>query len=373
MKTEKFKNYLNDLLATADIGINGEHPWDLTVYNDEFYAKVFSDGSVGVGEAYVEKWWDCSQLDEFFARVLSANLESKIRANWKLLTDILLTKIFNHQTQALAFNNGQRHYDLGNDIFVNMLDKRMVYTCGYWKNATTLDEAQENKLDLTCKKLNLKPGMHILDIGCGWGSFAKFAAEHYSVKVTGITVSKQQLELGKKLCAGLLVELKLMDYRDLNEQYDAIVSLGMFEHVGYKNYRAYMEIANRCLNDDGLFLLHTIGSNTSLTTTDPWMNKYIFPGSMLPSMKQIGEAIDGIFIMEDCHNFGADYDRTLVAWHDNFIANWGLLSGKYDEKFYRMWKYYLLMCAGAFRARRNQLWQIVFSKKGARGGYSSVR
>ncbi|MBI3258307.1 MAG: cyclopropane fatty acyl phospholipid synthase [Ignavibacteriae bacterium] len=373
METEKLKSSLNELLASAGISINGKNPWDIIVNNDEFYSRVFTNGSLGAGEAYVDKWWDCPQLDEFFARLLSANLENKIRANWKLLTEILLTKIFNRQTQALAFDNGQRHYDLGNDIFISMLDKRLTYTCGYWKNASNLEEAQENKLHLTCKKLNLRPGMKVLDIGCGWGSFAKFAAENYSVHVTGITVSEQQVELGRKLCAGLPVELKLMDYRNLDEKFDAIVSIGMFEHVGYKNYRTYMQIVQNCLKDDGLFLLHTIGSNTSLTTTDPWMNKYIFPGSMLPSMQQIGKAIDGLFVLEDCHNFGTDYDKTLVAWHDNFVANWDKLKDKYDEKFFRMWKYYLLMCAGAFRARRNQLWQMVFSKNGVQGGYDSIR
>ena len=373
MKTERLKSSLNELLASAQISINGKNPWDIIVNNDEFYSKVFSSGSLGAGEAYVEKLWDCKQLDEFFTRVLESNIEKKIKTNWKLVTEIFLAKIFNKQTQALAFDNGQKHYDLGNDIFINMLDKRLTYTCGYWKNAANLDEAQEHKLDMTCRKLSLHSGMKVLDIGCGWGSFAKFAAEKYSVHVTGITVSEQQIELGRKMCAGMPIELKLMDYRDLNEKYDAIVSIGMFEHVGYKNYRKYMQIVQKCLKDEGLFLLHTIGNSTSLTSTDPWMNKYIFPGSMLPSIQQIGKAIDGLFVLEDCHNFGADYDKTLVAWHNNFVSNWDNLKDKYDEKFFRMWKYYLLMCAGAFRARKNQLWQMVFSKNGVPGGYNSIR
>lgn len=373
MKTQKLKTDINGLLLLAGIHVNGNNPWDIKVCNEKFYARVMADGSIGIGEAYVEDWWDCLQLDEFYCRVLNANLEDRVKANWRILTAIFLAKIFNRQTRTLAFHNGQKHYDLGNDLFKQMLDKRMVYTCGYWKDAATLDEAQEKKLELTCRKLNLQPGMHVLDIGCGWGSFAKFAAENYGVKVTGITVSAEQVEMGRKLCAGLPIEIKLMDYRSLNEKFDCIVSLGMFEHVGYKNYRRYMQIASRCLKDDGLFLLHSIGSNTSVTFIDPWINKYIFPGGMLPSIKQIGQAFEGLFVMEDWHNFSADYDKTLVAWHDKFVSNWDTLKDKYDEKFFRMWKYYLLMCAGSFRSRKNQLWQIVLSKNGIPGGYVSIR
>ncbi len=249
----------------------------------------------------------------------------------------------------------------------------MTYTCAYWKDAATLDYAQENKLDLTCRKLALKPGMHVLDIGCGWGSFAKFAAENYGVKVTGITVSKEQVELGKKMCEGLPVDLRLMDYRELTQTFDHIVSLGMFEHVGYKNYRSYMKVVHSCLKDEGLFLLQTIGSNLSSTFTDPWINEYIFPDSLLPSISQIGKSIEGLFVMEDWHNFSADYDRTLMAWQNNFTSRWEELKDKYDSRFFRMWNYYLLSCAGAFRSRKNQLWQIAFSKNGIKGGYTSVR
>ena len=268
---------------------------------------------------------------------------------------------------------GEHHYDKGNDLYKAMLDKRLTYTCGYWKKAKTLDQAQEAKLDLVCKKLNLKPGQKILDIGCGWGSFAKYAAEKYKVKVVGITVSKEQIAFAKKLCKGLPIEIRLQDYRDIREKFDHIVSLGMFEHVGVKNYRKYMKVVHRCLKDDGLFLLHTIGRNKSLTTSDPWAEKYIFPNSMLPSIKQIGESIEELFVMEDWHNFGTDYDKTLMAWFTNFRKNWNKIKKNYDERFYRMWKYYLLASAGLFRARKGQLWQIVLSKKGVPKGYNSIR
>jgi cyclopropane-fatty-acyl-phospholipid synthase len=215
--------------------------------------------------------------------------------------------------------------------------------------------------------------MKVLDIGCGWGSFAKFAAERYGVSVVGVTVSKEQVALAQELCAGLPVEIILQDYREIKGQFDAIVSLGMFEHVGDKNYRVYFDVARRCLKDGGLFLLHTIGKSVSSRVTDAWIDKYIFPNGVLPSVKQIVSAIEGIFVMEDWHNFGPDYDKTLMVWHQNFEAHWPELKKNYSERFYRMWRYYLLACAGAFRSRSIQLWQIVLSKDGVKGGYISIR
>jgi cyclopropane-fatty-acyl-phospholipid synthase len=254
-----------------------------------------------------------------------------------------------------------------------MLDKRMNYSCGYWIDADTLDKAQENKLELICRKLYLKPGMRVLDIGCGWSAFGKYAAEKYHVKVIGITVSREQAELGRKLCENLPVEIRLSDYRDLNEKFDRIVSIGMFEHVGYKNYKTFFKIANKCLNDDGLFLLHTIGNIKSEKTINPWVQKYIFPNGMLPSIAQVGKATENLFVMEDWHNFGTDYDKTLMAWYDNFIANWDKIKNKYSERFLKMWKYFLLSSAGSFRARYRQCWQIILSKNGQPGGYRSIR
>ncbi|MCK5320717.1 cyclopropane fatty acyl phospholipid synthase [Candidatus Parcubacteria bacterium] len=369
----KFKAAMQELLSSADIKINGNNSWDIKVNNEKFYKRVLSQGSFGLGESYMDGWWDCERLDEFFFRILRAKLEYKIKKNPLLLSRFLLAKLINFQSKSRAFNIGEKHYDIGNDLYENMLDKRMTYTCGYWKNAKNLDVAQENKLDLTCRKIGLKPGMKVLDIGCGWGSFAKYAAEKYGADVTGITVSKKQVELGNILCKNLPVKIKLQDYRDVNEKFDRVVSLGMFEHVGYKNYREYMKVACRCLKDDGLFLLHTIGGERSVVATNPWVNKYIFPGGILPSIKQIAEAIEDVFVMEDWHNFGAHYDKTLMAWHNNFCANWNNIKMNYDDRFKRMWKYYLLSFAGSFRSRKNQLWQIVLSKNGVLGGYDSIR
>ncbi|WP_343699922.1 cyclopropane fatty acyl phospholipid synthase [Chitinophaga sp.] len=363
------KDIITQLFASAGITVNGHNSWDIQVHNEHFYPQVLAAGSLGLGESYMSNWWDSPRLDEFFHRLLRGELDKKARKSLAIKGEILISRLFNRQNPAKAYSNAVRHYDLGNDLFSQMLDQRMVYTCGFWRNAQTLNEAQEYKLDLTCRKLQLKPGMHVLDIGCGWGSFAKYAAEKYQVKVTGITLSKEQAELGRQLCKGLPVDIQLMDYRQLRQQYDAIASLGMFEHVGLKNYRVYMQTVFNCLKEEGLFLLHTIGSNNSTAYIDPWINKYIFPHSLLPSIRQIGKAIEGLFVMEHWENFSVDYDKTLSAWFENFSSNWNKLKARYDDTFYRMWKYYLLSCAGSFRARKNQLWQLVLSKKGVEGGY----
>ncbi|MFO7965332.1 MAG: cyclopropane fatty acyl phospholipid synthase [Desulfobacterales bacterium] len=369
MNYNRLKNHVVELLGATGITVNGKNPWDIQVNHEDFYRRVLTHGSLGLGESYMENWWECDQLDDFFYRVLRHDIEREVKKNPALIMDILLSRTINRQSRRRAFQVGERHYDLGNDLFRGMLDRRMAYSCGYWKDAVSLDEAQEKKLDLVCRKLGLKAGMKLLDIGCGWGSFAKYAAETYPVEVIGITVSKEQAEFGKTMSRSLPVDIKLQDYRSISGKFDRVVSIGMFEHVGYKNYADFMKIVHKHLTDDGLFLLHTIGGNASVTSVNPWMNKYIFPNGMLPSMKQIGKAAEGLFVMEDWHNFGADYDKTLMAWHRNFEH----IKSAYDDRFYKMWKYFLLSCAGAFRARNIQLWQIVFSKKGLVGGYTSIR
>jgi cyclopropane-fatty-acyl-phospholipid synthase len=374
MSYNNAQDLIVSLLAEVDVKVNGQRPWDIKVHNDDLYQRIVMSGSLGLGEAYMDGWWDCDQLDELFYRILKADLGAKVK------NDINLTLIFNTLKNAIlmghrakAFKVGERHYDTGNDLFRAMLDKRLVYTCGYWKEAQDLDEAQEAKLELVCQKIGLKSGMRVLDIGGGWGSFAKYAAEKHGASVVNVTISKEQVVLANELCKGLPVENRLQDYRDVNEKFDAIVSLGMFEHVGPRYYREYTNVVHRCLSEDGLFLLHTIGRNYSRGGSEPWISKYIFPNSALPSAKLIAEAIEERFVMEDWHNFGTYYDKTLMAWHANFEKHWPELKTNYSERFYRMWRYYLLCCAGSFRARNIQLWQIVLSKHGVLGGYQSVR
>mgnify|MGYP001612567848 FL=1 len=377
MTKDKFESQAQSLLNKAGIKINGKNSWDIKVNNSRIYQRVFSQGTLGLGESYMDGDWDCKQLDVFFYKVLSSKLDRDLKITLPLIINILKAKLINLQSKSRAFEIGEKHYDAGNDLYSLMLDKRLTYTCGYWEwGAKNLDKAQEDKLELTCRKLNLKPGQKILDIGCGWGSFAKYAAEKYKVKVIGITVSKEQVKLAKEICKGLDVEIRLQDYRNLdkNEKFDHIVSLGMFEHVGVKNYKEYMKVANKHLKDEGLFLLHTIGGDISSNSTDPWIEKYIFPNSMLPSIKQIAESIEGLFVMEDWHNMSANYDKTLMSWYKNISSNWNNLDKhKYNGRFRRMWEYYLLSCAAGFRARNLQLWQIILSKNGVPNGYKSIR
>lgn len=371
---------LASIFAQCGVTIDGDQPFDIRIHDERFHRRVLSMGSLGLGESYMDGWWDCTRLDEFFARILRDDIRNKVRRQWPVVRATAVAWLMNLQSPERAYDVGRHHYDAGNDLYRAMLDRRMTYSCGYWRDAYTLDAAQEAKLDLICRKLGLLPGMRVLDIGCGWGSFARFAAERHGVSVVGVTVSREQVTLARELCAGLPVEIRLQDYRQLgarvaNElhRFDRVVSIGMMEHVGYRNYAAFFDIAHRCLTEDGLLLLHTIGSRKTDVTTDPWILKYIFPNSMLPSMRQLAQAAEGRFVTEDWHSFGPDYDRTLMAWHANFEAAWPRLAGQYDERFHRMWRYYLLSCAGSFRARRNQLWQIVYSKNGIPGGYTSVR
>jgi cyclopropane-fatty-acyl-phospholipid synthase len=366
---------LRDLVAEAGIHFNGDAPWDIQVFDERVYRRVLTQGSLGFGEAYMDGLWDCHSLDQLFHRLLTVDTDEKIRgwARLRLLGDVLRHRLLNLQSNRRAFQVGERHYDIGNDVFEAMLDPSMSYSCGYWQNAADLTQAQRNKLDMICRKLELQPGERLLEIGCGWGGLARFAAEHYGVEVVGITVSKEQQKLARERCAGLPVSIELIDYRDLMGNFDKVVSVGMFEHVGPKNYDAYFDTVRRVLKPDGLFLLHTIGIYVTAPKTDAWIDKYIFPNGKLPSAKEVASVLEGRFLIEDWHNFGQDYDRTLMAWWDNFDAAWPRLASKYDERFYRMWKYYLMCCAGFFRSRQGQLWQLVLSKRERTPVYRSVR
>lgn len=348
------------VLDQAGIVLNGPNPWDIQVKDESMLLRLLTGGSLALGESYMDGKWEVEQLDEMIHRLLrspQAQKSSYLPQLWMRFKAIL----FNLQKQSRAFQVGKEHYDLGNDIYETMLDRRMVYTCGYWRNADTLDQAQEDKLELVCRKLDLKPGMRVLDIGCGWGSFAEYAAGKYGCEVVGVTVSKEQVELAEERCAGLPVSFRLQDYRDVRDQFDAIVSLGMFEHVGHKNYRTFMEVLLRCMKPESLAMLHTIGKNNSLPGVDPWIARYIFPNGEIPSLRRISHALEPELMVEDLHNFGPDYDRTLMSWYRNFDAGWEKLMDRYSERFYRMWTYYLRVCAGAFRARDLQLWQFVLS------------
>ncbi len=372
MSAKDAKSVITELFESAGVTINGNKPYDIQVYDERFYKRVIAHAFLGFGEAYMDGWWESERLDELITKLAKARLEEKIKGNWKIAWHLLRSRLFNLQKVSRAKEVGEKHYDIGNDLYERMLDKRMNYTSAYWKNSQTLDEAQEAKLELICKKLELKEGMSVLELGCGFGAFAGYAAEKYGVKVIGFTISKNQYEYAKERYKNLPVKFILDDYRSASGQYDRVISIGIMEHVGYKNYETYMKVVKRTLKPDGIGFIHTIGRNDSATTANPWLTKYIFPNGMLPSIAQLGKAMEGLFVMEDWHNFGPDYDKTLMAWYENINRAWKELPEKYDERFKRMWNFYLLSSAAGFRARETQLWQIVFTHPGRKQPNSRV-
>jgi cyclopropane-fatty-acyl-phospholipid synthase len=355
------------MLAKADIRLDGPRSWDIQLHSPDVLERIVSRGSLGLGESYMDGDWDAERLDEFFTHLLRARLDREVKP-LSLLLPVLRERVFNRQNPRRAWQVGERHYDLGNDFYQSMLGPSMTYTCGYWKNADTLDQAQEAKLELICQKLRLKPGMRLLDIGCGWGGFMAYAAARHGVECVGVTVSREQAAFARQRHPDPRLEFRLQDYRGIEGQFDAIASIGMFEHVGKKNYRTFMRVVRSCLADDGVFLLQTIGKNERAGITDPWIEKYVFPNGEIPAINHISDAMDGLLVTEDLHNFGADYDKTLMAWHSNFEAAWSRFADALGERFHRRWRYYLLSCAGAFRARDLQLWQWTLSKQGIHGG-----
>ena len=356
------------LLSSAGVTVGGSAPWDMRVHDERLWPRILRDGTLGVGEAYVDGWWDAPAPDQFFERVLRARLGDAMRETWMLVPHVVRARVLNLQSLRRATGNGRHHYDLGNDLYEAMLDRRMLYTCALWNGDGTgdddLEAAQERKLAHVCTKLGLRPGMRVLDLGCGWGGFAAYAAEHHGVHVTGFTVSEEQVRWAHQHHGHLAVDVRLGDYRQAAGTFDAVVSIGLMEHVGPKNYRAYMELVDRCLAARGVALIHTIGGNRARTQLEPWFDRYIFPGGVLPTLSQLVTAMEGLFIPEDIDNIGADYDPTLMAWWRRFDAAWPRLQARYDPRFYRIWSYYLLASAGAFRARGQQLFQIVMTRPG---------
>lgn len=373
------KQSIEHILLEGGITINGNNPWDVKVNNPKFLERLANEQSIGAGESYMDGWWDCEQLDELFFRITRLHLERKMYSKWKILGLFFLNSIVNNQCRAKAEEVAQTHYDIDNRFYELMLGKSMAYTCGYWKNAQNLDEAEFAKYDLVCRKLYLKPGDKVLEIGCGWGGLAKYMAEKYQCEVVAIDIGKNPSSYTKEHCKGLSVTVFQCDYRDTpiynagDAKFDKIVSVGVLEHIGYKNYDDFIKIVKTFLKKDGLALIHSIGGNRSVKFCDPWINKYIFPNGMIPSLQQFGKAVEDKFVIEDLQNFGAYYDKTLLAWHKNFNDNWEELSQNHNERFRRMINYYLLSCAGSFRARGMQLWQFVLSHQGIIHGYESIR
>jgi cyclopropane-fatty-acyl-phospholipid synthase len=368
------KETITGLLSLANITVNGTHPYDIQVHNEHLYERVLKKQQLGLGEAYMDGWWDAERIDQFIARLLSVDVRKRIRRiNADIARAVVSSWILNRQTQIRAKYNASHHYNIGNDLYKLMLGKRMIYSCAYWQDARTLDAAQEAKLDLICRKLYLEPGMTLLDIGCGWGGFAEYAARKYGVIVTGITPAAEQVVLARERTKDLPVTILQEDYREVTGTFNRIVSIGMVEHVGPKNLKTFFACCRNMLKDRGIMLHHQIGRNQSITFTDPWIDKYIFPGGVIPTLTQLSKAAEKQLVIEDVHNFGPYYDKTLMAWYDNFVKNYSKLRDNYDERFYRMWTYYLQSCAGAFRARHLQLNQVVMRKIEPSDVYKAIR
>ena len=372
------------LCAQADVNINGQRPWDLRIHNQQFYDRVLGDGALGLGEAYMLGWWDSDDLFTFFKRILPvARAAGRKNAGWRTTLAFITAHIFNLQTRNQSRDLADAHYNISNELFENMLGPSMAYSCGYWAQADNLNAAQVSKHELICRKLQLRKGERLLDVGCGWGGFAKYAAEMYGVDVVGVTVAEEQAQYARMQCAGLPIDIVACDYREFDSskhggRFDKVASIGMIEHVGYRNYPAFYNGVENALREGGLFLLHSIGSDVSMETADTWLTTYIFPGEVIPSIRQLGEAAEERFILHDLQNIGTHYTPTLRAWHDNFESYWSGAAVKAvrpqvwrsEKVFYRMWRYYLLSCAADFAVGDSQVWQLVYAKGHLPDGYT---
>jgi len=370
---------LQSLTAAADVQFNGSRPWDLQVHNRDLYAALLNHGSLALGDGYVRGDWDCEQLEELIARLLQAGANRPLSwsAQLKDLLQLGRDRLLNPQSMARSFIVGRRHYDIDPRVYEAMLDRNMAYSCGYWRTAGDLETAQRDKLQLVCEKLQLQPGERLLDVGCGWGALARFASDHYGVEVVGITVSKRQAAYIRERHGHRPISVAVCDYRQLStlhpEPFDKVASIGMFEHVGRRNDRVFHRAMASALKRDGLMLLHTIGSAETTHRTDAWIDRYIFPGGRLPSASQLCQGLEGQLLIQDWENFGPDYEKTLRAWWANFEQAWPSLRDDIGSDFYRFWRYYLLSCAGYFRSRQGQLWQLVLTHPGRLETYRSWR
>lgn len=341
-----FEKLIRHLLEKAEVEVNGHNPGDIQVHNPNFYRRVALRGSVGLGESYMEGWWDSERVDLFVERLLSANI--------KTMPSTTAIKHFLNFQRWRPFHIGKAHYDHGNEFYEKMLDSEMSYTAGHWDKAENLDQAQENKLELICQKLGLEDGMKILDIGCGFGAFARHATRNYGAQVTGITVSVEQAKLAREKSKDLPIDIQVVDYMDAKGEYDAIVSIEMIEAVGLRNFRKYFEKAHSMLNPCGNFLLQAITTNQSTWSSDAWLDKYIFPDGKLGSISQIVKATEGNFVVEEVDTFSPHhYPRTLQAWNTNLFGD--DIPSSSDN---RMWHYYLMICDATFTTEKNQVSQI---------------
>jgi cyclopropane-fatty-acyl-phospholipid synthase len=358
MNSENAEARVRDLLARAGVAVDGGRPWDIRVANPAFYRRALDGGSLAVGEAYADGWWEAERLDEFFHRVFKAGLHERLApspwSGWRSLAGRLFGR------------RGRTHAPeaLGSDVFRAMLGRRMSGACAYWKDARALDDADEAALELACRKLELKAGMSVLDMGSGWGAFARYAAERHGVSVVGVDISQERVQLARELCKGLPVALRVQDYEEVRGRFDRVVSLGLMEHAGAGSCRAVMAAAARCLKADGVALIHTAARNRAAGPRERWPAAGVLLEDGAPALSRLAAAAEGLFVIEDVHNLGTHYAPTLLAWHENLARRWPGLSGRYGDRLYRTLTFGLLSTAGRFRARQGQLYQIVMTRPG---------
>jgi len=353
---------LDSILSRAGVSINGNQPWDITVIDNRFYGHVLANGSLGLGESYMRQYWSTQDLEELFYRLVSSGMEEVGNRIPGRIISRIFSRGLNRQTTHKSKKNAEHHYNLGNSLFFNFLGKYKNYSCGYYKEAETLDEAQLAKLHRLCELLELKKGDRLLDVGGGWGEFAKFAADNYGCHVTSINIAEEQIKHARQYCRDANVDIVKCDYRNMTGSFNKIAVIAMFTHVGHKNYRQFMETMSRILEPGGKMIMETVGGHRSKTRCEPWTDKYIFPGGLIPSLDQIDQSIKGLFLRDSLEEFGDDYVLTLREWHSNFKRAWPKLSEEYSNSMRLMFEYFFLSVAGDFRAKDLLHYHIEFSK-----------
>ncbi|MBH8577586.1 class I SAM-dependent methyltransferase [Nostocaceae cyanobacterium CENA369] len=354
---------------------DSEEPLHLNIHNDNTYNRILTFGTLGFCEAYMDGWWDeeNNNLVELIGLLYRSNVSSKARNQ---VTIALAFKIITQRLRTLPIliqnsrKNVQHHYDLGNDFYQNFLDSTMTYSCGYrLREADSLEQMQLQKYELICQKLALQPGESLIDIGCGWGGMLIYAAEHYGISGTGITLSVEQAKLAQEQIEyrglGDRIKIIIADYREVQGQFNKFVSIGMFEHVGKGNFATFMQKASRLLTANGVGLLHTIVTQSN-ERNGAWVDKYIFPGGYAPQLHELTQELWAAKLsVAHCENLKPHYAETLKRWANNFVSNRAKIASlnqTYDERFLRMWYLYLQSFEASFRYGGLHVYQILFYK-----------
>ena len=336
--------------------------YKLLFYPDLFLGEAYSNGSAIIENGTLTEFLDIAlkSVGRNETNTLSEFL-NKLRGTYRFLTNFNLVK--------KSKSNAAHHYDISEDLYGLFLDSKRQYSCAYFKNENDdLETAQTNKIKHIIKKLNLKPNQRVLDIGSGWGSLAIEIAKESQCEVVGITLSENQLEYSNKKAKELnlenQVEFRLIDYRQLDEKFDRIVSVGMLEHVGRKFYKNYFNQVSNLLNDDGIALIHTIGSVNPPRNPQPWITKYIFPGGYTPSLSEVAKPIENSgLVISDIEVLRMHYSHTLRHWRERFVGKKDRVLEIFDEKFFRMWEFYLSSCEMTFKWGDHVVFQFQLTKK----------